>query len=198
MEQLEIEDCWDLPDDTAVPDLSALGELSAEQTLTLEAQYFDTADLALLLQHHATLRRRTGGLDDGWHLKLPGGDSEEAKQRTQRRELHADLADELPAALAEALPSGVRAEDLEPSVRLSTVRRQRILATGVGTAELCTDTVTGSLGDRSVTWHELEVELVDGEVAVLEQVGVLLREAGLQPAPISSKVRRVVIELGLS
>jgi hypothetical protein len=31
--------------------------------------YFDTADLRLA-EAGATLRRRVGGLDDGWHLKL--------------------------------------------------------------------------------------------------------------------------------
>ena len=46
----------------------------------LEAQYFDTADLRLA-GARITLRRRTGGPDDGWHVKLPAsGDA--------RRELH--------------------------------------------------------------------------------------------------------------
>jgi hypothetical protein len=36
----------------------------------LEAVYFDTSDLRML-QSGVTLRRREGGLDEGWHLKLP-------------------------------------------------------------------------------------------------------------------------------
>ncbi|MGT2464242.1 CYTH domain-containing protein [Sinomonas atrocyanea] len=34
--------------------------------------YFDTADLALAA-HGMTLRRRTGGTDAGWHLKIALG-----------------------------------------------------------------------------------------------------------------------------
>ena len=42
---------------------------------TLEAVYFDTEDLRLA-RAGVTLRRRRGGDDAGWHLKLPaGGDS---------------------------------------------------------------------------------------------------------------------------
>ena len=38
----------------------------------LSATYFDTADLRLALAG-LTLRRRTGGDDAGWHLKVPAG-----------------------------------------------------------------------------------------------------------------------------
>src|SRR6201990_620347 len=42
----------------------------AEQKL--EAEYYDTEDLRLL-RAGVTLRRRRGGTDSGWHLKLPAG-----------------------------------------------------------------------------------------------------------------------------
>jgi inorganic triphosphatase YgiF len=38
----------------------------------LAATYFDTADLRLATAG-LTLRRRTGGEDAGWHLKVPAG-----------------------------------------------------------------------------------------------------------------------------
>ena len=38
----------------------------------LDAVYYDTADLRLI-RAGVTLRRRTGGDDAGWHLKLPAG-----------------------------------------------------------------------------------------------------------------------------
>ena len=38
----------------------------------LEAVYYDTPNLRLLAEG-VTLRRRTGGEDAGWHLKLPVG-----------------------------------------------------------------------------------------------------------------------------
>ena len=38
----------------------------------LEATYFDTPDLDLAA-HGVTLRRRSGGNDAGWHVKIPQG-----------------------------------------------------------------------------------------------------------------------------
>src|SRR5512144_1290328 len=38
----------------------------------LSAVYYDTEDLRLA-RAGITLRRRSGGSDDGWHLKLPAG-----------------------------------------------------------------------------------------------------------------------------
>ncbi len=49
----------------------------------LAATYYDTDDLRLI-GSRITLRRRTGGDDAGWHIKLPvGGDT--------RREVHFPL-----------------------------------------------------------------------------------------------------------
>src|SRR5688572_11337600 len=47
----------------------AEGELVRQK---LSATYFDTADLRLA-NAGLTLRRRTGGDDAGWHLKVPAG-----------------------------------------------------------------------------------------------------------------------------
>src|SRR4051812_43951376 len=49
---------------------------AAEQDL--HATYFDTAELDLAAAD-LTLRRRTGGDDAGWHLKVPIGDSRRAE-----------------------------------------------------------------------------------------------------------------------
>lgn len=56
-----------------MPDLitsGAVAEVREHPTLTLEATYFDTDDLRLA-REGITLRRRLGGDDEGWHLKLP-------------------------------------------------------------------------------------------------------------------------------
>ncbi|MFP3702171.1 CYTH domain-containing protein, partial [Burkholderia sp. SIMBA_013] len=61
--------------DAATP-LPALGKIDGVERVgdpaihTLEAIYFDTRDMALA-RRRITLRRRTGGPDAGWHLKLP-------------------------------------------------------------------------------------------------------------------------------
>ena len=46
----------------------------------LDAVYYDTADLRLM-RAGVTLRRRTGGEDAGWHLKLPQARKPGTRQR---------------------------------------------------------------------------------------------------------------------
>src|SRR5260370_7690384 len=74
----ETERKYDAPPGAALPDLADLPGVAAEsdpEEQTLKADYYDTDDLRLI-RSGITLRRRTGGSDAGWHLKLPlGGDS---------------------------------------------------------------------------------------------------------------------------
>lgn len=56
-----------------LPDLTGtagITEVRAEGTVRLDAVYYDTPDRRLAAAG-LTLRRRTGGHDAGWHLKLP-------------------------------------------------------------------------------------------------------------------------------
>ncbi|MDR3036635.1 MAG: CYTH domain-containing protein, partial [Kitasatospora sp.] len=56
-------------------DLPQVGSVSGAEKETLDAEYYDTGDLRLI-RSGLTLRRRRGGTDEGWTLKLPaGGDS---------------------------------------------------------------------------------------------------------------------------
>ena len=52
-----------------VPGVAAVSQQDPE---ILDAVYYDTGDLRLV-RAGVTLRRRTGGDDAGWHLKLPVG-----------------------------------------------------------------------------------------------------------------------------
>lgn len=84
-DELEVEVKFSVDDATPVPDFSSVNgvtEVGAEQRFTLAATYYDTPDLRLT-KNKITLRRRSGGPDEGWHLKLPG--------RRGRREVHAPL-----------------------------------------------------------------------------------------------------------
>ena len=85
-----------------------VGSVRSPEEFRLDAVYFDTADLDLA-RRGVTLRRRSGGADAGWHLKLPvSGDT--------RTELHAPLG---------------QAEETVPALVLTHVRaivRDRLLA----------------------------------------------------------------------
>ena len=88
--------------------------LGIDGTILLAATYYDTFDLRLA-KDKVTLRRRTGGKDAGWHLKLPGdGDG--------RREISAPLgrARAVPAELLELVQALVRTETLHPVATLKT------------------------------------------------------------------------------
>src|SRR4051794_27313526 len=72
-EHVEIERKFDVDDTFALPELGALPGVAAVDAPVehnREAASFDTADLRLA-RNRVTLRRRTGGTDAGWHLKLP-------------------------------------------------------------------------------------------------------------------------------
>src|SRR6202042_3379261 len=84
-EQLEIEQKFDVDTGFERPSFSALPGVTAAAPVLhhLSATYFDTADNRLPASK-INLRRRTGGTDEGWHLKLPEGAG-------ARREGHAPL-----------------------------------------------------------------------------------------------------------
>src|SRR5688572_6476607 len=71
----EVERTYAVDAAAVLPDLSGVEgvtEVSQPVELHLEAVYFDTAELDLA-RRGVTLRRRTGGPDAGWHVKLPRG-----------------------------------------------------------------------------------------------------------------------------
>jgi len=156
----------------------------------LVATYFDTDDLRLTAQK-ITLRRRTGGEDEGWHLKVPAGPD-------AKKELRVPLGEsqEVPERLAGLVAAHVRGDELKPVATLATTRTVvRLLdAEGGMLAELADDLVTGqNVGSAdSVSWRELEVELGTGSRELLQSVGKRLKAAGAVPSTSSSKVGKVL------
>ena len=72
---LEVERKFEVFESTVSPSfegLSSVARVERSPAQQLDAVYFDTPahDLAA---RRVTLRRRTGGTDAGWHLKLPAG-----------------------------------------------------------------------------------------------------------------------------
>src|SRR5450631_4482810 len=190
----EVERKFDADPAMSLPDLTgeagSVGEATQSQ---LDATYFDTAD-ARLARHHITLRRRTGGEDAGWHLKLPAGQDE----RTEVRLPLGRATRTVPDALVREVRAIAGDRPLVPIATLHTTRIERRLldADGNALAAIADDTVhgqrlTGAAAEES-TWREVEVELSDGDRAVLDDVSGRLRAAGLTPSRSSSKLARVL------
>ena len=190
----EIEQKFDVPEPFAMPalDTAIADARDVESTVAeLSATYFDTADLRLA-GRKITLRRRTGGSDQGWHLKLPVGKGE-------RTELHEPWTDELsvPEALSRLVAATTRGGELVPVARLTTTRTASRISTaeGLTLVEVADDTVTGErLGEpgQISAWREVEVELVDGDRSHLGQVAKLLVEAGAYESASGSKLARTL------
>jgi CHAD domain-containing protein len=166
---------------------------------TLSATYFDTADLRLA-NAGLTLRRRTGGDDAGWHLKVPAG-------KGARSEVRLPLgrgARTVPAPLRQMVWARSLGATLRPVAEILTDRTVRRLVdvTGHVLAEVADDRVTArrllptdGLGDAAgatTSWREIEVELVGGDEELLAAVDARLRERGLEEAPSASKLAQVL------
>uniref|UniRef100_UPI000AD172F1 CYTH domain-containing protein n=1 Tax=Cellulosimicrobium cellulans TaxID=1710 RepID=UPI000AD172F1 len=176
------------PDGWELPALELDGLVAEpDEPLRLDALYYDTPDLRLLARG-VTLRRRTGGEDAGWHLKLPApGDARDEL----RRPLGADagplptvLADPAtapapPDELATLVVGLARGKALAPVGRIRTERRTTVLRDardgGAPLVEIAQDAVTTEriapgagpqptnadphAGRATDAWREIEVEL---------------------------------------
>lgn len=192
-------------------------------TADLVAEYHDTTDLALL-RGRLTLRRRVGGADEGWHLKLPleAGDD-------RRLEVHEPLAEE-PLVQEPLVQEPLAREPLDgpgsgppaglvalarsrhrdrPLVAVATLRTRRRTLRLLGPdatvlAEVADDTVdadvdpavAGREGRARLSWHEVEVELVDGDEALLARATAVLEDVGGSRSPYRSKLDHALTDAG--
>jgi len=166
---IEIERKFSIEPKAPLPDLTDVVVPADSRLHNLHAIYFDTPDF-LLARNRRTLRRRTGGGDAGWHLKLP-------MDGHSREEVHLPLTD----------GSGMSSVPNE----LRTARQETELKDAEGRliALLCDDTVTATRGDKTRTWRELEVELAgEGTPAHLDAITEILHKAGVEPSESASKL----------
>jgi CHAD domain-containing protein len=175
-----------LPSFTGLPHVARAEAADQEQ---LDADYFDTNDLRLI-SAGITLRRRRGGHDAGWHLKLPAGTN-------ARREIRLPLGRSrlrVPAELARLVQVHTRGRDLKPVATISTTRTRQLLVDSDGTslAEVASDDVTAQAFGNTTRWHEVEVELTGGGRDVLDAADQLLRDCGLSRSAQSAKLARAL------
>jgi CHAD domain-containing protein len=203
----EVERKFDVVDSTVSPSfegIAAVARVEKSPTESLDATYFDTPNQDLA-RNKITLRRRTGGHDAGWHLKLPDGPDARTEVRAPL-DASAD-ADTPPAELLDVVLAIVRDRPVAPVARITTTREIQVLygAEGTALAEFCNDNVTawsaaGSQdpenADNEQRWREWELELVasngTADTALMDRLSNRLLDAGAAPAGHGSKLARVL------
>ncbi len=189
-DKFDVDPGWPLPDIVSALPAGAVVSLD---TLDLTSAYFDTDDRALLA-FGATLRRRSGDADNGWHLKLPAG--------AARRELKLPLSaarTRVPKQLATLVLGIARGRELQPLATLHTIRTTHrwVDADGALLVEIADDKVRavapGPHAADLSEWREIEAELGPaGDEKLLTAVGAVLLRAGARPATSANKLSRAL------
>lgn len=195
----EVERKFEVTEHTVAPSFAGLSVVTRVERVPeqlLDAVYFDTPNRDLAA-HRITLRRRTGGTDAGWHLKLPAGPD-------ARTEVHSPLGlsdDTVPEELRDIVLAIVRERPLSPVAQITNRRNIDVLYGQGDTAlaEFCDDQVTASAGDGDEQqWREWELELLtqQPEPGLLDRLAHRLFDAGARPAGHGSKLARVLDSAG--
>lgn len=216
---LEIESTFDVDAATPLPDFSGLpgvAAVSGPERRDLDARYFDVAGFGLGRAGYA-VRRRTGGPDEGWHIKGPkgaeGGRVEthwpldagaDAGVEAGGDSAVADIDDLVPgvvlAAIAQFAPD---AGPLTPIARIVNRRAAFALrdASGGVVAEFVDDHVVALDETRDVetSWREWEFELgeaaptaASARAALFHEAAAAVARVGGRPAASDSKLARTL------
>jgi len=190
----ELEAKLTVPDGFALPTLVGVGPVASASSadVVLDAQYWDTADLALV-RMGVTVRRRTGESTVArWTVKVPA--SVDRAGLLDRREMDVDDDASSPPDAVVALVGDVLDDvTLVPSARLITRRTTVTLRDEAGgvVAEVADDDVVVHVGGvETERFREVEVEAgpVDPDGVALAAVVVALRAQGGDDADPTPKV----------
>ena len=199
---VEVERKFDVDEPTPAPTFTGLdiiGRVERQPVQVLRAVYFDTPDRDLTA-HRITLRRRTGGTDAGWHLKLPAAGTTRTEMRT---DLGSGTDAEVPAGLRDMVRGVVQDRPLQEIAQITNQRTVDRLygRDGTALAEFCDDHVSGSAAGRGVEqrWREWEIELSEQVAAggdpglpLMELLSTFIMRAGGKPSKHASKLARVL------
>ncbi len=202
---LEIERKYDVEEGAPVPEwdrLPGVASVGAPERRDLDARYLDTAD-SLLAGALTALRRRTGGPDEGWHVKRS---TPEGKLETHwplgEEPLDPDAVPAIPAEiLAELAPVATGPFDVVARIRNARTAYALRDAGGALVAEFVDDHVTATDRRRGVetVWREWELELGPAapdapheREALFAAADALVRAAGGRPSASGSKLARAL------
>ena len=182
----EVKQSWRMPD---LAELQPDGGTLDASTDELQAIYFDTPQ-ATLQRLGVTLRRRTGGADAGWHLKVTDGPARtefQSRARGQR----------VPEALNRLLTGVLVGQELAEVATITTTRHATRLQDqhGALVVEVADDHVSGATISevaRLDRWREVEVELGPaGDETLLTKITKVFRKADARPAKVQRKLDRL-------
>lgn len=185
----EVERKFRVGEDFQLPDLSRLPEVGAvrqQPAIDLNAVYYDTADLRLF-RWRVTLRRRTGGEDAGWHMKLPVEGESGTVRDEVRLPLSAGSEGQVPEAIASIVTALTREQPLQPVATIYNHRSPYLLTDNAGeiSAELVDDRVSVLDGATVLSGlREIEIEALTRQAensGVLPAVAAHLESLGAQP-----------------
>jgi CHAD domain-containing protein len=185
----EQEDKFDVDAGWVMPDIAALvpeGGRCVQEVRSLDSTYFDTPGAALRM-FGVTLRRRIGGSDTGWQLKVPNGTSRTELQSGSRSKT-------VPRALSDAVSGLLAGESVAAVATLATTRTAYRLfdADDQLVLEVADDQVESGPADAELpirSWRQIEVELGPaGKKKTQKKVRKLLRSAGAKPSDSRNKL----------
>ncbi len=178
-----------------MPGVATIGDPEVRE---LDARYLDTAEMDLARAGYA-LRRRSGGPDEGWHIKGPHIDGGRVEQHWPLGDDEAD-AIVVPDAILEEL-TRVTDADLWLIARIRNTRTAYALRAADGSllAEFVDDRVT-AIDERTDTervWREWEFELgptvaAEAREAIFAAVDAAVAAVGGREAASASKLARAL------
>ncbi len=182
----EVKRSWRMPDLSRLVPSGGAVETATDE---LRAIYYDTRQRTLQ-RLGVTLRRRTGGADAGWHLKVADGPARmefQSQARSQR----------VPESLSRRVAGVLAGQELGEVATITTTRCATRVLDGQGQllAEVADDRVSGAgIGEVAVLdrWREVEVELGPaGDEDLLTRITKIFRQADARPAPLQRKLDRL-------
>ena len=166
---------------------TGLTRVERHPSVEVHSVYYDTEDLRLI-RWGVTLRRRSGGPDEGWHLTLPVDGAEPGIADEMHLPLDTGELGHVPETMADVVTALVRRQPLLPVATLHTQRTSYLLcgADDVAVGELVDDVV--SIMDDDVVagrFRELQLTTLTDDPTFLEPVRELLGAHGAMPGTTS-------------
>jgi CHAD domain-containing protein len=164
--------------------------LVGPSTAHMRATYYDTAELTLL-RWGITVRRREGGTDSGWHMKLPVADNQDGAREELHLPLTAVAGGVVPDEFISIIAPLLRKKHIEYLADINTTRVKYTLVDkhGESLVEVADDLVNVEQNTSAInSFHEIEVEILHESkraMKLLREVQKRILDSGATPMNVS-------------